>query len=140
TVLALEGDRAENDPADVEQVVHQADNVLDLPLFFFQAEDGIRDLNVTGVQTCALPISIAGSLFSEIEAKAAFWQRPRRLAPARVTPPPATRVPEAPSDVASMVEGFRLAYSNLQEIGRASCREGGESGVVAGPLRERIPL
>src|SRR2546421_9188423 len=26
--------------------------------FFFQAEDGIRDLIVTGVQTCALPISI----------------------------------------------------------------------------------
>src|SRR5688572_33139154 len=25
--------------------------------FFFQAEDGIRDLTVTGVQTCALPIS-----------------------------------------------------------------------------------
>src|SRR5207249_11027484 len=28
--------------------------------FFFQAEDGIRDRNVTGVQTCALPISILG--------------------------------------------------------------------------------
>src|SRR5699024_10947684 len=27
-------------------------------VFFFQAEDGIRDRNVTGVQTCALPISI----------------------------------------------------------------------------------
>src|SRR5437773_11827916 len=26
-------------------------------LFFFQAEDGIRDRDVTGVQTCALPIS-----------------------------------------------------------------------------------
>src|SRR5256886_9533730 len=30
--------------------------------FFFQAEDGIRDLTVTGVQTCALPISIAGGV------------------------------------------------------------------------------
>src|SRR5256886_11325357 len=30
-------------------------------VFFFQAEDGIRDLTVTGVQTCALPISPAGS-------------------------------------------------------------------------------
>src|SRR5690349_21901340 len=29
--------------------------------FFFQAEDGIRDLYVTGVQTCALPISRAPS-------------------------------------------------------------------------------
>src|SRR2546422_8196517 len=28
--------------------------------FFFQAEDGIRDVAVTGVQTCALPISGAG--------------------------------------------------------------------------------
>src|SRR3712207_7819482 len=27
--------------------------------FFFQAEDGIRDIGVTGVQTCALPISAA---------------------------------------------------------------------------------
>src|SRR6266852_520836 len=29
-------------------------------VFFFQAEDGIRDATVTGVQTCALPISPAG--------------------------------------------------------------------------------
>src|SRR2546430_6988216 len=29
--------------------------------FFFQAEDGIRDLTVTGVQTCALPISPGGA-------------------------------------------------------------------------------
>src|SRR5690606_39554444 len=28
-------------------------------VFFFQAEDGIRDFHVTGVQTCALPISSA---------------------------------------------------------------------------------
>src|SRR5437762_3986282 len=28
-------------------------------IFFFQAEDGIRDTSVTGVQTCALPISPA---------------------------------------------------------------------------------
>src|SRR3712207_2840105 len=28
-------------------------------LFFFQAEDGIRDIGVTGVQTCALPICYA---------------------------------------------------------------------------------
>src|SRR3712207_8517627 len=27
-------------------------------VFFFQAEDGIRDIGVTGVQTCALPISV----------------------------------------------------------------------------------
>src|SRR3712207_8030528 len=29
-----------------------------LMFFFFQAEDGIRDIGVTGVQTCALPISL----------------------------------------------------------------------------------
>src|SRR5699024_11803986 len=29
--------------------------------FFFQAEDGIRDRNVTGVQTCALPIFFVGA-------------------------------------------------------------------------------
>src|SRR5437016_8791263 len=31
--------------------------------FFFQAEDGIRDWSVTGVQTCALPISGGGGGF-----------------------------------------------------------------------------
>src|SRR2546430_13472516 len=30
--------------------------MLYVVVFFFQAEDGIRDLTVTGVQTCALPI------------------------------------------------------------------------------------
>src|SRR2546430_610151 len=35
----------------------QSNNANDQLLFFFQAEDGIRDLTVTGVQTCALPIS-----------------------------------------------------------------------------------
>src|SRR2546430_5617299 len=32
------------------------ENNLNIVYFFFQAEDGIRDLTVTGVQTCALPI------------------------------------------------------------------------------------
>src|SRR5258707_10138778 len=32
--------------------------------FFFQAEDGIRDIGVTGVQTCALPISLYDSTFN----------------------------------------------------------------------------
>src|SRR5947209_19400753 len=30
--------------------------LLGISFFFFQAEDGIRDIGVTGVQTCALPI------------------------------------------------------------------------------------
>src|SRR2546427_945251 len=33
--------------------------------FFFQAEDGIRDLTVTGVQTCALPISVSAMAWVE---------------------------------------------------------------------------
>src|SRR5256885_12732675 len=35
--------------------------------FFFQAEDGIRDYKVTGVQTCALPISGGGELLRSFE-------------------------------------------------------------------------
>src|SRR2546429_1762956 len=33
-------------------------------LFFFQAEDGIRDVAVTGVQTCALPILLSSAVQS----------------------------------------------------------------------------
>src|SRR2546426_1913099 len=36
--------------------------VVCILFFFFQAEDGIRDYKVTGVQTCALPISAARAL------------------------------------------------------------------------------
>src|SRR2546430_12219266 len=34
-------------------------------VFFFQAEDGIRDLTVTGVQTCALPIFLTSTYSAE---------------------------------------------------------------------------
>src|SRR2546430_9295133 len=47
--------------------------------FFFQAEDGIRDLTVTGVQTCALPISVFCERFAI--ARSIAWKlssRPRR--------------------------------------------------------------
>src|SRR3712207_7999837 len=57
----------------------------DLAFFFFQAEDGIRDIGVTGVQTCALPIlpvvlfatlgSVLGALF--------FYYVGRALGPRR---------------------------------------------------------
>src|SRR5207249_9064955 len=36
-------------------------------IFFFQAEDGIRDRNVTGVQTCALPISDTATLLPSMQ-------------------------------------------------------------------------
>src|SRR3712207_8566656 len=38
--------------------------------FFFQAEDGIRDIGVTGVQTCALPISF--NVFQYITFRSVF--------------------------------------------------------------------
>src|SRR2546429_2913828 len=41
-------------------------------IFFFQAEDGIRDVAVTGVQTCALPISAAALEASGIHAEGVF--------------------------------------------------------------------
>ena len=34
--------------------------------FFFQAEDGIRDRDVTGVQTCALPISVKMNIWQTV--------------------------------------------------------------------------
>src|SRR2546427_9340471 len=40
--------------------------------FFFQAEDGIRDLTVTGVQTCALPISVRAHDDHEASAATLF--------------------------------------------------------------------
>src|SRR5690554_7555174 len=40
--------------------------------FFFQAEDGIRDADVTGVQTCALPISPV----TRVVASRSLAQRP----------------------------------------------------------------
>src|SRR5699024_11374143 len=39
--------------------------------FFFQAEDGIRDRNVTGVQTCALPI--CGKLDTNVDGINSFY-------------------------------------------------------------------
>src|SRR3989449_3333467 len=44
--------------------------VLSCFFFFFQAEDGIRDVAVTGVQTCALPILRGETVFLE------YWRRP----------------------------------------------------------------
>src|SRR3712207_8427262 len=49
-------------------------------VFFFQAEDGIRDIGVTGVQTCALPIyDLAGAL-AVLDADTAGVLRDGRLA------------------------------------------------------------
>src|SRR3954469_7501317 len=74
--------------------------------FFFQAEDGIRDLYVTGVQTCALPISLA-------IADDAPCRRRRFRARA---------------------DAGRLRRPRGRQIGRASCRGRVEILVVAGSL------
>ena len=58
---------------------------------------------------------VAGSLFSDIEAKASYWQRARRLPPPRSSIPQRHAVESHP-DIMPMIEGFRLAYSNLLEI------------------------
>src|SRR3712207_9227423 len=95
--------------------------------FFFQAEDGIRDIGVTGVQTCALPIS-AGV------RGAPPGQRPGDQGEdgdAEEQPPGGALLP---------VVGDREqqgAERPHQQIGRASCRERGEISVVAVSLKKK---
>lgn len=60
---------------------------------------------------------VAGSLFADIEAKATFWQRPRPIPPERARQiAPQMPPTDGATDVAPMLQAFRLAYSNLQEI------------------------
>lgn len=61
--------------------------------------------------------NVAGALFSDIEAKAAFWQRARSLNPPAVQAPlPALEPIDFAADVQPMVESFHLAQDNLQEL------------------------
>src|SRR2546429_9475787 len=82
--------------------------------FFFQAEDGIRDVAVTGVQTCALPIS--GGVAVVVGRVAGAGRRG------------VDRRPQRPGGEAVLV-GL--------EIGRASCRERVEISVVAVSLKKK---
>jgi hypothetical protein len=78
------------------------------------------------VGTCVQPVGpdlntilplVAGSLFSDIKAKAAFWQRFRPVLPAdNFTLMPLKPSANAVVDIAPMLSDFRLAYSNLHEI------------------------
>src|SRR5690606_40047539 len=86
-------------------------------IFFFQAEDGIRDFHVTGVQTCALPIlfgMISGSAVSNIASVGVF------------TIPTMKRTGYSARD-AGAIEAVGSTGGQLMppvmEIGRASCRE-----------------
>src|SRR5205823_7914288 len=92
--------------------------------FFFQAEDGIRDKLVTGVQTCALPIL---PLFS---SPVAAWRcHPERARGTRATR--RIRGTRATKDLLCPLESAHEpqqggALERRQQIGRASCRERGE--------------
>src|SRR5438270_13728137 len=77
-------------------------------IFFFQAEDGIRDLTVTGVQTCALPIYRRRSQPARLPER--LRSRARALAPERASVCVADRRP-------------RPLQARQRQIGRASCRE-----------------
>src|SRR5205809_7292267 len=94
--------------------------------FFFQAEDGIRDVAVTGVQTCALPISRRRRASRRLRPRARHGHRARREARRR-------RGVRAGRDRRRELAG-RPVPALLGEIGRASCRErvdgrGGEGAV-----------
>src|SRR5699024_12074329 len=92
-------------------------SVRDSSFFFFQAEDGIRDRNVTGVQTCALPISLDSDVLQESV---------RVISQAEILIIGGTSLSVYPA--ASLIDYFRgdhLVVINRDptQIGRASCRE-----------------
>ena len=75
----------------------------------------------TGLDLNTILPLVTGALFSDIDAKAAFWQRFRPLPPARNAISAPTPVPQAPpndaaAELAPMIYAFRLAYTNLHEV------------------------
>src|SRR5690606_40957712 len=98
-------------------------------LFFFQAEDGIRDFHVTGVQTCALPIS-SRFLATGGGATSDLWlETIATLFDCEVARP--LDASGVPYEVGAAEGAALLAWRGLGEIGRASCRERGELSVGA---------
>src|SRR5690606_40286766 len=100
-----------------------------------QAEDGIRDFHVTGVQTCALPIlALNRRAFLSVSALALATTACSAMGGGANTAQPAKREgPLSDADFDKLVadakkEGKLTFYC---EIGRASCREGGQSGADA---------
>src|SRR4051794_41645652 len=95
------------------------------PFFFFQAEDGIRDGRVTGVQTCALPISLHGVALLPLNVVA------REVGVGahddRVAEPRRVEVGRRPWQDDPVGE----------QIGRASCRERGEISGGGGSLKKK---
>src|SRR5207245_7649946 len=83
--------------------------------FFFQAEDGIRDATVTGVQTCALPISSSVSKLALVALRLAR----RGVVPELVPDLELLAGRGADHDAPPLA----VAPAVRGEIGRASCRE-----------------
>src|SRR5260221_8399288 len=88
--------------------------------FFFQAEDGIRDHCVTGVQTCALPISSGCSAVSD--SRSIRTSAVQRRVTYYTTVAGARAACEGMRHMKSLVP---YPLQELHEIGRASCRERG---------------
>jgi hypothetical protein len=84
-----------------------------------EVEAGQRILpSPTAADLNSLLAQVAGSLFAEVEAKAAFWQRARIAQPSPLGRPhilPAAE-PITSEEAHPMIESFRLAFGNLQEI------------------------
>src|SRR5438309_6091061 len=99
-------------------------------VFFFQAEDGIRDGTVTGVQTCALPIFPAGK---RPTTWAEFWDAKKFPGPRTLR---AGVYGTGAYEEALLADGVPMdKLYPMDEIGRASCRERGEITGVVGSLK-----
>src|SRR5690606_41040223 len=97
--------------------------------FFFQAEDGIRDFHVTGVQTCALPISHLNLIIGNGNASSLIVPF---MASGTLTRDSADLREATGATDCRLEEGVVLK----NEIGRASCRERGWETVVGEARRK----
>src|SRR5690606_40947749 len=100
--------------------------------FFFQAEDGIRDFHVTGVQTCALPIS---RHFGGVRHAWIPMAEVRHLLAGHETRAPSRVYDELDARPLRSVTQARVALGTRQ-IGRASCRERGYNTGGARTVRD----
>src|SRR2546430_5629749 len=76
--------------------------------FFFQAEDGIRDLTVTGVQTCALPILPIVPLGTKVAAAFPMRSAATSISRLAVGSSPKTSSPSGASTIARRISGLGI--------------------------------